>query len=150
MNDDVTIKGPWDRTQIAAFLATTRAPARIACNGASGYPVVASLWFAPEDGRIWCATKAQSRIAQLLLANPRCAFEIPETDSPYCGVRGQGEARIVRERGPALLATLVERYLDDPGSDFARWLLSQAEDEVAIEIAPLRVMTWDFRERMRQ
>ena len=48
-------KGPWSTDQIHSFLRDVRIPIRIACNDAAGHPLLASLWFVPEGGKLWCA-----------------------------------------------------------------------------------------------
>jgi hypothetical protein len=141
-------KGPWSRAQVDRYLAQTRVPIRLACNGGAGFPVVASLWFVPDGGSLWCATRPSARVARLLEADGRCAFEVASERPPYCGVRGQAVASLRRERGADVLHALVHRYLDEPGSDFARWLLSRADGETAIEITPRNLVSWDFRRRM--
>ena len=50
--------------------------------------------------------------------------------------------------GDALLRLLVARYLDDPSSSFARWLLDRVDRETAISIEPSSLVSWDFRKRM--
>ena len=142
-------KGPWSQPEIERFLEQTRAPAKIACNGSSGFPVLASLWFRPEGGRIWCATQKSSRVVAHLRRDPRCAFEVAQDTAPYRGVRGQGVAALHEERGEAVLRSLIERYVGDLDSEFARWLLARAENETAISIEPQTLLSWDFRERMR-
>ncbi len=67
---------------------------------------------------------------------------------PYRGVRGQGEATLDDDRGEEILRKLVERYLPDPESSFAVWLLGRADREVAIRIDPVWVTAWDFADRM--
>jgi hypothetical protein len=71
----------------------------------------------------------------------------PET-APYRGVRGQGLAELHDERGDEILRLLIDRYLEDPTSRFARWLLSRARDETAIAIEPSTLLSWDYRARM--
>jgi hypothetical protein len=142
------LRGPWSREQVEAFLDEARIPLRLACNGRSGHPVLASLWFLPAEGRLWCATQRSADIARLLRDDPRCAFEVAPDAPPYRGVRGRGRARLEPGRGGEVLEKLIARYLDDPDSDFAAWLRSRADRETAIAIEPLRMLSWDFRERM--
>jgi hypothetical protein len=78
----------------------------------------------------------------------RCAFEVAPETAPYRGVRGQALAELHDERGEEILRLLIDRYLEDPTSRFARWLLSRARHETAIAIEPLALLSWDFRERM--
>ena len=47
-----------------------------------------------------------------------------------------------------MLHTLLERYLADPGSGFARWLPASAEHEAATAIEPQTRLSWDYRQRM--
>lgn len=148
MSEIVKSKGPWSPAEIERFLAESRIPMRLACNGASGHPVLASLWFLPVGGRLWCATQRTARVSTLIAEDPRCAFEVADERPPYRGVRGQGIARLHPDRGAGVLNDLVARYLDDPESDFARWLLSRAEREIAIEIEPRSLLSWDFAQRM--
>jgi len=141
-------KGPWSSGEIDRFLAIWRIPVRLAVNGASGHPVLASLWFAHQDGTLWCATQRGSSIAASLARDPRCAFEIAPEARPYHGVRGQALASLHEDRGEEILRRLIERYLGDASSRFARWLLRRAESETAIALSPLTILSWDYRKRM--
>lgn len=141
-------KGPWSETELAAFLQRSRAPLRLACNGGSGCPVLASLWYLEDAGRLWCASPTSARVVELLRADPRCAFEVSEQEAPYHGMRGQGVAELDEDAGAEVLERLIRRYLADPASDFANWLRNRAEHEVAIAIQPERIVTWDFEARM--
>lgn len=135
---------PW----VADYLASARIPLRLACVSRSGWPSVASLWYLPEDGRLWCATPARAHVARLLGREARCGFEVAENDAPYRGVRGQGRAHLDPARGSEILRKLVRRYLGSEQSPFARWLLSRDEPEVAIGIEVERITGWDFTRRM--
>jgi nitroimidazol reductase NimA-like FMN-containing flavoprotein (pyridoxamine 5'-phosphate oxidase superfamily) len=141
-------KGPWSQEHLERFLSEARIPLRLACNGASGAPVLASLWFVPIEGRLWCATQRSAHVVSHLSRDPRCAFEVAVDTPPYRGVRGQGLARLHDARGEPILRTLVQRYLEDSSSEFARWLLSRADRETAIEIEPRALVTWDYGRRM--
>jgi hypothetical protein len=141
-------KGPWLKNEIERFLQQTRIPLRLACNGASGHPVIAALWFLPRDGTLWCATQRTASVVSHLRRDRRCAFEVAPETAPYRGLRGKGHAELHDERGEEILRLLIDRYLEDPTSRFARWLLSRAPQETAIAIEPLTLLSWDFRERM--
>ncbi len=142
------LRGPWSEAEVRTFLAEAQIPLRLACQGQTGFPVLASLWFVPEDGVLWCATQESARTVRLLRDDPRCAFEVAPETPPYRGVRGPAEARIDAARGPEILERLIARYLGDDRSDFARWLLSRAESEVAIALEPRSLLSWDFGARM--
>lgn len=142
-------KGPWGEAEIGEFLARTRVPARIACIGASGHPVIASLWFVFLEGRLWCATQSSASIVRHLRRDARCAFEVAEESSPYRGVRGQGMATLDRNRAESTLRLLIERYLDQPNTRLAQWLLERSDNEIAIAIEPTSLFSWDYSSRMK-
>ncbi len=140
--------GPWDDTQIEHFLDTTRVPLRLALLRDDGWPWIVSLWFAREEGRLWCATAADSFLARRLERAPRCGFEVAPDAPPYSGVRGHADARLVPERGDEWLERLARRYLGDESSEFAQWLARQTRPETAICLEPHSLSTWDYRKRM--
>lgn len=140
-------KGPWKQVEIDRYLEDVRVPARIAVTGRRGRPIVVSAWFLWRDGAIWCASARSSAMVQALEADPRCGFEIAADAPPYCGVRGQGEAEIL-DGGEALLRELYRRYGGHEDHEFGRWLLGRDAEEVRIRIAPERMMSWDYRDRM--
>jgi len=142
-------RGPWSAAQSDRFLAETRVPLRLACNGAAGHPVLASLWFVALEGRLWCATKRSARVALRIARDPRCAFEIAEESAPYRGVRDQALATLDDARGEEILRMLIARYLPSSDSSVARWLLAGAARETAIALEPRSLLSWDYRERMR-
>lgn len=138
----------WDGRGITAFLQSSRIPLRLACQTASGGPLVCSLWFTFDDGVLWCASGRRSRVIQLLARDGRCGFEVAGDLPPYRGVRGQGHATLVAAAGPAVLGRLIDRYLGDRESTLARWLLDRQDDEVAIGIRPDWLKAWDYSRRM--
>ena len=144
----MTIKGPWSQQQITQFFEEVRVPLRIACNGLSGTPVLASLWYLPEDGRLWCATQSQSSAARLIAQDGRCAFEVSLETIPYRGVRGQGSATLDPSRGEEVLRRLIDRYIAGTAPQLAQTLLQRLDTETAIVITPDTLVAWDFTERM--
>jgi hypothetical protein len=138
----------WSAGEMEEFLHQARIPVRLACLAANSAPIICSLWYLYDDGAIWCATQQDARLVTWLRADPRCAFEVAGDDSPYRGVRGQGEALLSAADGPVILDRLITRYLGDFDSSFARWLRSRQQDEVAIRIAPGWLTSWDFARRM--
>lgn len=141
-------KGPWSTDQIQDFLRDARIPVRIACNGASGFPMLASLWFVPEGGKLWCATQRGSSVAALLRRDPHCAFEVSVENPPYRGVRGSGIATLSDDRGEEILRVVIERYLGSADSTLAKFLLSRVAQETAVAIEPATLVSWDYQERM--
>lgn len=138
----------WSADEIGRYLDKIEIPARLACLGGNGAPLIVSLWFIHNGGAIWCATQDSAKIAALLRQDPRCAFEIAADSRPYRGVRGQGRATISAQQGPAVLDSLIERYLKTQDSPFARWLAARSESEVAIQVVPDWITAWDFSQRM--
>ena len=67
---------------------------------------------------------------------------------PYRGVRGRGDATVDPAQGAAVLARLLDRYGIPRESRLARMLTKHPEREVAIRIAPDRMTSWDYSERM--
>ncbi len=140
-------KGPWDRSQIEAFLDQAVIPIRIASAGRTS-PLVQSLWFLRDDDSLWCCTQREAVLTRRLTRDPQCGFEVSGDLPPYRGVRGSARAEIDPERAADVLPLLIERYLGDAPSSLADWLLSRLDREVAIRLNSMRVTTFDFTTRM--
>jgi len=147
-NGAAKIRGPWSETEMRRFLDQVRVPVRLACNGRSGHPVLASLWYLREGDRLWCATQRDARVAALLERDPACAFDVSLESVPYRGLRGQARATLHDERGEEILRRLIDRYLGASKPRLAESLLSRAATETAITIEPWSIVSWDFSERM--
>ena len=139
----------WTTDQVAGYLQQMRIPLRLACATESGWPMVLSLWYVPIDGRLYCATQRSAKVVRYLRRDPRCAFEVAADEPPYRGVRGQGKAILNEGRGAEILEILLVRYLGGTESSLAQRLLARSENEVAIEIEPRTLFTWDYSARMR-
>jgi len=142
------LSGPWSAPDIVKFLEDIVIPVRLGAVGADGSPRVVSLWFLVDDEKILCASKKSSHIARLISRNPKVGFEIAGERPPYSGIRGTGVAHLNEDRGQETLRRLTDRYIGKEDSDFRSWLLSGAASEVAIEITPVQVFSWDYRDRM--
>jgi len=143
------LSGPWSVDEIGTYLAGAVIPVRLSAISPAGWPVVLSLWFLYADGAFHCASRSHARIVALLEANPRCGFEVAGETLPYFGVRGQGVATLDRKNGKAVLERLADRYLGAGDTPFRRRLMQGARDEVALIIRPTRMMSWDYRKRMK-
>lgn len=148
--EDTKLTGPWSLRQVEDFLEATVIPVRLSVITRSGWPLVVSLWFLYENGRLKCASRKFAKVVKALEGNPRCGFEIAGETPPYFGIRGRGMASLVPEEGEDVLRRLADRYLGTEDTPFRRWLLAGAADETAIVIAPERLMSWDYRSRMPQ
>jgi nitroimidazol reductase NimA-like FMN-containing flavoprotein (pyridoxamine 5'-phosphate oxidase superfamily) len=144
----LTLKGSWDKTRIDAFLQDSTFPLRRACGGEDGFPRVVSVWYGYDGQHLRCVSHRSSQLVNLLERCDRVGFELAPNEPPYLGVRGQGVARLDSDADGVVLRQMRERYLGGTTSKLARWLLSRAEDEVLITIEPLRLFSWDYRERM--
>jgi hypothetical protein len=146
----VSVEAAWSESEADGFLERSRVPVRLACNGGSGHPVLASLWYLPEKGKLWCATQRSASVTTLLARDARCAFEVSVEAPPYCGVRGRAVATLHEERGEEILRRLIHRYLGDSRPGLARRLLARVGSETAIAIEPQTRVSWDYTERMEQ
>jgi len=142
------LTGPWSIGEIEAYLKDASIPIRLSAISPSGWPVVVSLWYDFDAEMLWCASQRNARIIKLLDANPRCGFEIASEQPPYFGVRGQGLAEVDDSAGSDVLRRLADRYLGADNTPFRRWLLARDDKEVAIAIRPVRLMSWDYQDRM--
>ena len=139
-----------DNPAVQSFLTESVIPLRLAVIDPSGWPLVCSLWFLHDEGTIWCATKASASVARYLEKNPKCSFEVAPESMPYRGVRGQGQASLLPDEGLPTLLRLMDRYLGTRESDFAKWLIRNSADEVAIRIELDWLTAWDFTARMQR
>lgn len=146
--DSLSVDSAWPAKDLEDFLTTYKSPLRLAVVSDSGFPLICSLWFAYEEGRLLCATTRQAKVVDCILANPRCGFELAPNEPPYFGVRGRGVATISSDGSMDLLGNLVDRYLGSRETKFAVWLLSRSDDEVTIEIDIRWMTSWDYRKRM--
>ena len=138
----------WNANELSAYLADTRNPLRLSVASRGG-PLIVPLWFLADDAGLWCASKRDSVIARAIGSGTACGFDISDNTIAYRGVRGQGHVSIVDADGERVLRALIDRYLPNSDSEFARWLLAGVDQEIAISIKPDWVSAWDFGQRMR-
>lgn len=131
------------------YLEETIIPLRLAGRTASGWPIILSLWYLYEDDALYCATPASAKIIRYLENDARCAFEIASDLPPYCGIRGQAEAELLPQLGGEILERLLHRYLGGTDNALAQNLLKKRGAEIAIRLEPVKVSTWNFKERMQ-
>ena len=124
-------------------------PLRLSCLTTSGWPMIIPLWFKFLNDRIYCATQQNAKIISYLKKDVRCAFEISSEKPPYRGIKGQGKAIIKKERGIEILQTLIEKYIQKKNANLRKYLLKRKENEVAIEISPIKIFYWDYTNRMK-
>jgi nitroimidazol reductase NimA-like FMN-containing flavoprotein (pyridoxamine 5'-phosphate oxidase superfamily) len=144
----LSTRSAWPASEVTDFFEAYRGPLRLAVVDSSGFPMICSLWYRFDHGRIFCATTKGSRVVECLRENPKCGFELAPNEPPYFGVRGRGLAKTGPEGAMELLETLVDRYLGSRETKFAKWLLSRRDEEVVIGIDIQWMTSWDFRSRM--
>ena len=142
------LKGPWSETQIGEFLQSSTFPLRLATVARDGFPRVVSVWYLADGLNLHCVSHRDSQLVKLLRANNRVGFEVAPNEPPYHGVRGQGSATLSPLGEHDTLDQLIQRYLGGAESSVASWLLSRREEEMLISIEPVRLFSWDYRERM--
>lgn len=142
------LNGPWDKGQIDSFLQQCTFPLRLACVGGDGFPRVVSVWYSYDGQHLHCVSHRSSQLVGLLEKCKQVGFELAPNEPPYHGVRGQGIAQLNADADGEVLGALLQRYLGGTDSKLGNWLLSRSADEVLITIEPLRLFSWDYRERM--
>lgn len=145
----VETRGAWEIDEVEQYLKETVYPMRLACLTKRGFPLVVSLWYLYDDGYIWCAVQKDCAVARILERDGRCGFEISPNETPYFGVRGQGSAELIPERGAEKLDELIKRYLDESNKKLGDWLLSRSENETSFRIDPEWFYSWNFSGRMK-
>ena len=134
--------------EIARYLSEIKIPIRLACITDAGWPLVTSLWFVFMNGKLYCATQRRAKVIEFLSQNPRCGFEIASDQPPYRGVRGKGRVKLSEDMGPKVLRILMDKYQIRKDSTLGQFLLSNSNNEIAIDIEPIRIFTWDYSDRM--
>jgi nitroimidazol reductase NimA-like FMN-containing flavoprotein (pyridoxamine 5'-phosphate oxidase superfamily) len=132
------------------YLTDIGVPMRLACLSTSNFPVVVSLWYVYNDEKLYCATQITAKIIRYLTHYQRCGFEIARDHFPYYGIRGYGNASILKDKGEDILRMVLQKYLKGKEtSKLYKLLLSEKhlQNEVAIEIAPIKLFEWNYRKR---
>lgn len=139
----------WNEANLRSYLANSTMPMRIATS-TDNYPTLCSVWylFDEQKGDLLCVSHENSQLVTDLMANKKCAFEIAPNDPPYQGVRGKATATLTKDGADDVLPVLIERYLGNADSGLAKWLLGRIDEEYVIRLAPVRITSWDYSERM--
>jgi nitroimidazol reductase NimA-like FMN-containing flavoprotein (pyridoxamine 5'-phosphate oxidase superfamily) len=143
-----TWTGAWTEAKATAYLEDATVPLRLSCRRPSGGLWMLSLWYVYRDGSFHCATGADADLVEYLEYDDSVAFEVSENEPPYRGVRGAGTVEIEPDEDKTLLRELIERYLGGTDNSLADRLLVEGRNDVRIHVAPARLYTWDFTERM--
>jgi hypothetical protein len=104
----LTLKGPWDKAQIDAFLHNSTFPLRLACVADDGFPRVVSVWYGYDGQHLRCVSHRSSQLVGLLQRCDRVGFELAPNEPPYHGVRGQGIATLDSDADGVVLGYAVK------------------------------------------
>ena len=135
--------------QMDQFISDLKIPIRIAFVKPDGTPSIISLWYEQINGKIYCATKRTAKIVAYLQNNPKCGFEIATDKPPYKGTRGTGNVKIIENKGQEILKILMKKYLGNKESTLSKYLNSNLETEIALEITPQNIFNYDYSKRMK-
>ena len=138
-----------DSQKLESMINDTKIPIRLACITLTGAPIVVSLWYTILDGKIYCATQKKAKIISYIQNNPIFGFEIATDSPPYRGVRGHGKVKVIEHMGKDILGILIDKYLGKKISTLSEFLRNNSENEVAIEITPEKLFTYDYSKRMK-
>ncbi len=135
------------------YLIDSTIPIRLSCisNLKLAYSYIAMVYLYNE--KFYCATQNTARIIKYLEVSPKCGFEVSGDNFPYRGIRGYGNASILKDKGEYILRILLQKYFNKKESaKLSKLLLSEKhlQNEVAIEISPFHIYEWDFKERMSE
>jgi len=141
-------KSSLSQSKIDSLVISSKIPIRLSCVTSVGWPCVLSLWFVCKDGKLFCASQNSSKIIQYLEKSKKVAFEIAPDKPPYRGIRGRGIVSLKRDIGKKILEELIERYID-ADSSLSKLLKKNSKNEIAIEITPTKIFTYDYSKRMK-
>ena len=142
-------KSAWNQTTICAYLAEAEIPMRLAFINQQQEPMLCSLWFYYDNGRLFAASHENTYLIKQLQANPKASFEISNNDYPYKGVRGKATAVLSKQSAQQVMQRLIDKYLQQSNQKLATWLLSRIEHELVIELQIDSINAWDFSNRMQ-
>lgn len=137
--------------EIAEFLAEGRT-LQVAFNGPDGYPDIVPMWFIYDGTTIWMRTYARSQKAVNARRDPRCCAVV-EVGDRYPQLRGvQVTGRVIVsddiDRICWVAARLLVKYEGVEAQhlpDLERAYRDQAPKQVAFELRPESIASWDHR-----
>lgn len=140
------IHGDFTESEVEKFLSTSLSPLRLATLDESGYPLINSVGFYFEQGRIYIFTGPKSRKAKNFLRTNKVYFSVDTDLPPYKGVKGRAHAKIMNDYDRELdlvkkIALKFTGNLDNPMSQF---VIEQVRSrvKVAVELTPVFYSTW--------
>ena len=106
------------------------------------------VWFIFENDRFFIATETNSKKISNIKNNSRVYFLVANEESPYLGVKGKGNTRILYDMETNIKITekIILKYLERKDSRLAKEVLEEISkgEEVVIEIIPEYYSAWKF------
>lgn len=133
---------------ILSQLDEKKIPIRLGLIRSNEFPLVISLWYYTDNEKIYCATKKDALIVKYITHNSRCSFELAADNPPYRGIRGYGICHINPDSGKQILEKLMNKYLSEKQTKLKQYLTAHNDREVALEIIPYSVSSYDYTRRM--
>jgi len=139
MSDAARTRGhiPW--TKIDARLRSLR-EIWVATADAAGRPDAVPVWFSWDGAVLWFTTKASSRKAQNLVAQPAVVLHNGDGADPII-VKGLAELVEDADELARLDAAYAEKYVDPHSGTRATVYV---EGDVAFRVRPWLVMAWEY------
>jgi nitroimidazol reductase NimA-like FMN-containing flavoprotein (pyridoxamine 5'-phosphate oxidase superfamily) len=134
-------------SEIERFLSDGKMILRLASTDENGDPMIHSVWFILQNGKLYFFTEKTSRKIRNLTRSQRAYFSIDSEREPYIGVKGRANALVVDDRARVedIAKVIVTKYLGGLDNPYAQSLLSELGASVAVELTPVYFSTWDYR-----
>ncbi|MFQ5761919.1 MAG: pyridoxamine 5'-phosphate oxidase family protein [Candidatus Bathyarchaeia archaeon] len=136
---------PMMEEEARRFLTETKTLLRIGTIGPGSYPDVHVVWYTFQNDKIYTTTVKGNKKYRNLQANSKVGFSIDTEAAPYKGVRGRAKATVIDDSKVSgeILTKNVLKYMGTVDSPPAKAILSLIPQEVAIELTPSYLATWD-------
>ena len=137
-----------DRSEIEAFLASSKTPLRLGTTNLKGEPNIHPVWYDYMDNKLYLMSYKDAVKVRNLKNNKTVYFSVDTDATPNRGVKGKGTATIVRDtrKTLALSERIIAKYLGDLNNTMAKNMVDQVRkgEEVLVEITPHHFSTWDY------
>jgi nitroimidazol reductase NimA-like FMN-containing flavoprotein (pyridoxamine 5'-phosphate oxidase superfamily) len=137
-----------DRSEIDAFLASSKTPLRLGTTNVKGEPNIHPVWFHYVNSKLYLMSYKDAVKVRNLKQNKTVYFSVDTDAIPNRGVKGRGTAIIVKDTDKALSLSenIIAKYLGDLNSSTASNMVDGVRkgSEVLVEITPRYFSTWDY------
>jgi nitroimidazol reductase NimA-like FMN-containing flavoprotein (pyridoxamine 5'-phosphate oxidase superfamily) len=137
-----------DRSEIDAFLASSKTPLRLGTTNSKGEPNIHPVWYEYVNDKLYFMSYKEAVKVRNLKQNKTVYFSVDTDAMPNTGVKGKGTAIIVKDTGRALSLSekIIAKYLGDLTGSMAKSMVDRVREgsEVLVEITPHYFSTWDY------